>query len=83
LAGSGSELARADNETRATVSEGILRFVDVLARRARRRNPELAKSDALFVLSALVGAVTLSRITTDPDLSKAILRETKRHLARP
>ena len=83
LAGSGSELARADNETRATVSEGILRFVDVLARRARRRNSELAKSDALFVLSALVGAVTLSRIMTDPDLSDAILSETKRHLARP
>ena len=59
LAGLGSELARADNETRATVSEGILRFVEALARRARRRNPELAKSDALFVLSALVGAVTL------------------------
>jgi TetR/AcrR family transcriptional regulator, transcriptional repressor for nem operon len=83
LAGLGSELARADNETRATVSDGILRFAEAMARRARRRNPELAKSDALFVLSALVGAVTLSRIVTDPDLSNAILSETKRHLARP
>jgi TetR/AcrR family transcriptional repressor of nem operon len=79
----GSELARADNETRATVSEGIVRFVEALATRARRRKPELAKSDALFVLSALVGAVTLSRITTDTGLSDAILSETKRHLARP
>jgi TetR/AcrR family transcriptional regulator, transcriptional repressor for nem operon len=65
------------------VSEGILRFAEVLARRARRRKPELAKSDALFALSALVGAVTLSRMTTDADLSNAILSETKRHLARP
>jgi TetR/AcrR family transcriptional repressor of nem operon len=83
LAGLGSELARADNETRETVSEGILRFFEVLAKRAGRRKPELAKSDALFVLSALVGAVTLSRMTTNTDLSNAILSETKRHLARP
>jgi TetR/AcrR family transcriptional regulator, transcriptional repressor for nem operon len=76
LAGLGSELARADNETRAMVSEGILRFAEVLARRARRRKPELAKSDAPFALSALVGAVTLSRMTTDADLSNAILSET-------
>jgi len=83
LAGLGSELARADADTRATVSEGIAKFADVLASRTRRRRSEAAKSDALFMLSALVGAVTLSRIATDPALSDAILSETKRHLERP
>ena len=83
LAGLGSELARADDETRAAVSAEFLRLVEVLAKQARRRKPELGKSDALFALSAMVGAVTLSRIVMDPDLADAILSETKRHLAHP
>jgi TetR/AcrR family transcriptional regulator, transcriptional repressor for nem operon len=81
LAGLGSELARADDETRAAASAGFLKLVELLAKQIRRRKSEVAKSDALFALSAMVGAVTLSRILTDPDLSTAILRDTKRHLA--
>jgi TetR/AcrR family transcriptional repressor of nem operon len=81
LAGLGSELARADDETRAAASTGFLKLVELLAKQIRRRKSEVAKSDALFALSAMVGAVTLSRIVTDPDLSNAILRDTKRHLA--
>lgn len=81
LAGLGSELARADDETRAAASAGFLKLAEVLAKQIRRRKPEVAKSDALFALSAMVGAVTLSRIVADPDLSAAILRDTKRHLA--
>lgn len=81
LPGLGSELARADDETRAAVSAGFLKLAEVLAKQIRRRKPEVAKSDALFALSAMVGAVTLSRIVADPDLSAAILRDTKRHLA--
>jgi TetR/AcrR family transcriptional repressor of nem operon len=81
LAGLGSELARADDETRTAVSAEFLKFVELLAKHARRRKPELAKSDALFALSAMVGAVTLSRIVSDPDLSMAILSDTRRHLS--
>lgn len=81
LAGLGSELARADDETRAAASAGFLRLVEVLARQIRRRKPKVAKSDAIFALSAMIGAVTMSRIVADPDLSAAILRDTKRHLA--
>jgi TetR/AcrR family transcriptional regulator, transcriptional repressor for nem operon len=81
LASLGSELARADDETRAAASAGFLKLVELLARHARRRKPELAKSDALFALSAMVGAVTLSRIVSDPDLSTAILSDTRRHLS--
>jgi TetR/AcrR family transcriptional regulator, transcriptional repressor for nem operon len=82
LAGLGSELARADEDTRAAISAEFLKLVDLLAKHSRRRKPEQAKSDALFALSAMVGAVTLSRIVTDPDLSEAILSDTKRLLAR-
>ena len=74
LAGLGSELAQGDNETRETVSEGFSNSLKY-SRNGLARKPELAKSDALFVLSALVGAVTLSRMTTNTDLSNAILSE--------
>ena len=69
------------NVTRAAASAGFLKLAEVLAKQIRRRKPEVAKSDALFALSAMVGAVTLSRIVADPDLSAAILRDTKRRVA--
>ena len=81
LAGLGSELARVDDETKEVVSAGILKFLDLIEAQMPRRKRGAAKSKAIFVLSAMVGAVTLSRIVTDPGLSAAILRETKRHLA--
>jgi TetR/AcrR family transcriptional repressor of nem operon len=80
LAAVGSELACADEERRAAVSEGLQEFKDVIARQLAHRSPEAARSDALFVLSAMVGALTLSRIVTDPDLSEAILSDAKQHL---
>lgn len=82
LAGLGSELARADEGTRAAISVELLKLVDLLAGHSRRRKPEQAKSEALFALSAMVGAVTLSRIVTDPDLSRAILSDAQKRLAR-
>jgi len=82
LVGLGSELARADRQTRAEVSTEFLKLVDVIAKQIRRRSSEVAKADALFALSAMIGAVTMSRIVTDPELSAAILRETKRHIAK-
>jgi TetR/AcrR family transcriptional repressor of nem operon len=81
LAGLGSELARADDETREVVSARILKFLDLIAAQMSRRKREAANSKAILLLSAMVGAVTLSRIAVDPELSAAILRETKHHLA--
>jgi TetR/AcrR family transcriptional repressor of nem operon len=36
----------------------------------------------MFAVSAMIGALTVSRIVTDPALSTAILEQTKKHLAR-
>ncbi len=80
LAGLGSELARADTETRAAACAGFLKLVEVVAKQIRRRKPEVAKSDAVFALSAMIGAVTMSRIVADPQLSASILRDTKKNL---
>ena len=81
FAGLGSELARSDEGTRAAATEGVLKLVAIFAHHYRRTNAETAKARALVAVSAMIGAVTLSRIVTDPKLSAAILRNTRKHLA--
>jgi TetR/AcrR family transcriptional repressor of nem operon len=81
LAGLGSELARSDHSTRAAATAGFLKLVDVVARQYGRTKPDLAKGRALVALMAMIGAVTMSRVVTDPELSAAILQQTKKHLA--
>jgi TetR/AcrR family transcriptional repressor of nem operon len=59
---------------------GFLKFVDLIAEQYRRTKPETAKAQALVAASAMIGAVMVSRIVTDPELSAAILRHTKKHV---
>jgi TetR/AcrR family transcriptional repressor of nem operon len=77
----GSELARCDSHTREAATAAFLKAVDALAERYGRVNPETAKARALVALSAMSGAITMSRIVTDPKLSAAILRHMRKHLA--
>jgi TetR/AcrR family transcriptional repressor of nem operon len=82
LAGLGSELARSDDSTRAAATAGFLKLVDAVAGESgRTTKPGVAKARALVALSAMIGAVTMSRIVTDSKLSAAILQQTKKHLA--
>ena len=81
LAGLGSELARSDDNTRAAATAGFLKLVDAFAQQYRRTKPETAKARALVAVSAMIGAMTMSRIVTGPKLSAAILRHTKQYLA--
>lgn len=83
LAGLGSELARSGDKTRATATAGILKLADVIASEYCRTKPKTAKARALVALSAMIGAITLSRIVTDPELSAAILDHTRRYLTAP
>jgi TetR/AcrR family transcriptional repressor of nem operon len=80
LAGLGSELARADEQARAAASRGFDELVELLAKRIGRRQREAARSEAVFALSAMIGAITMSRIITDPDASLSILQDVRRHL---
>ncbi len=82
LVGLGIELARADDDTRAAASEGFVELVDLIAKQVPCVSPEAAKARAIFALSAMVGAVTMSRIVTDPELSATILQETRTRLAK-
>jgi TetR/AcrR family transcriptional regulator, transcriptional repressor for nem operon len=80
LAGLGSELARSDDKTRAMATAGFLKLVNMLAKQYRQTKAESAKTRALVAASAMMGAITMSRIVTDPRLSASILRSTKKRL---
>ncbi len=82
LVGLGIELARADAETRAAATQGFTDLVELIAAKYRRVSPEAARARAMFVLSAMVGAVTMSRVVGDPDLSAAILQAARAQLAK-
>jgi TetR/AcrR family transcriptional regulator, transcriptional repressor for nem operon len=78
----GSELARACEETRAAASARALNLVTAIAKRFDDMPADVAKARAVLTVSAMVGAVTMSRIMTDTAASEAILDDTRRELAR-
>jgi TetR/AcrR family transcriptional regulator, transcriptional repressor for nem operon len=82
LAALGSEMARADERTRAAATQAFLKLVGVIASQFGKARPDLARRRALVAASTMIGALTMSRIVTDSELSAAILRETERHLIR-
>jgi TetR/AcrR family transcriptional regulator, transcriptional repressor for nem operon len=76
----GSELVRSDDTTRSVATDGLLKLVDIIAAQFNRTRPDVAKARALVALSTMIGAVTISRMVTDPELSATILRQTEKHL---
>jgi TetR/AcrR family transcriptional repressor of nem operon len=77
----GSEIARCDESTRSAMTEGFLKLVDTIAGQLGESRPAVAKQRALVAVSTMIGALTVSRIVTDPELSAAILRHTQAHLS--
>ena len=73
----GSELARADVETKKAVSNGYRELVEVISNDDHYDDPS-ARAEAIFILSAMIGAVTIARIADDPKLSALILGETQK-----
>jgi TetR/AcrR family transcriptional regulator, transcriptional repressor for nem operon len=78
----GSELARADKDARHAAAQGFNELVDLLARLNRHDDAATAKAEAIFTLAAMIGAVSISRIVDDPQLSALILEETKKQLTK-
>lgn len=77
----GSELARADPETRRTASAGFMELANLVARREAFEGVASANDDAIFILTSMIGAVTMSRIVEDASLSANILSAAKERLA--
>ena len=77
LAAIGSELSRSDREAREAATAGFVRLVDILAGKAGTAD---AWRRALIAAATMIGAVTMSRMVTDPELSAEILREAEKSL---
>jgi TetR/AcrR family transcriptional repressor of nem operon len=75
----GSELARSGDEPRAAATAALEKVFATLA--SGEAGAE-ARADAIVTLSAMVGAMTLARITSKSPLSKEILERVKHHLHR-
>jgi TetR/AcrR family transcriptional repressor of nem operon len=78
----GSEIARCDDSVREAATAGFLKMVDVIASQLDGMTPAAARKEAVWIFSAMCGAVTMARIVTDADLSATILRQARQHLTR-
>jgi hypothetical protein len=55
--------------------------VEIIAAQYDGARPDLAKQRALAAASLMIGALTMSRIVTDPELSSEILWQANRSFA--
>ena len=81
LSAIGSELARSDEKTRAAATAGFLKLVKIMAGQFGKLPRAAARRRGLVAASTMIGALTMSRIVTDPELSAEILKEAERNLA--
>ena len=69
----GSDAARQGSDVKASFEAGIKAHLEVLGRMVAAMDAKEPKGKAMAILSAMVGAVTLSRAVNDPDLAQAFL----------
>jgi TetR/AcrR family transcriptional repressor of nem operon len=81
LAALGSELARSEKSTRSAATEGILKMIAVVAERMKDPKSDRAKKSAGVFVATLLGALTISRIITDPKVSNEILAAARAKLS--
>ncbi|MFS8974484.1 TetR/AcrR family transcriptional regulator [Cupriavidus necator] len=79
----GSELARADTSVREGIAKGLKQLIDIAVKLAGDKPGASVQDDAIFMLSALIGAVTMSRLMDDPAFSERVLQVTNKRLLKP
>jgi TetR/AcrR family transcriptional regulator, transcriptional repressor for nem operon len=77
LSAIGCELSRSDKKTREAATDGFEKLVGILA--GKSDTPD-ARRRALVAVSTLIGALTMSRVVADPELSAEILKEVEKSL---
>ena len=80
LAALGSEIVRCDEKTRAVATQAFLELVNIIAAESGKTRPDVARRRALVAAATMIGALTMSRIVTDSELSARILREAEKQL---
>ena len=78
-----SEVTRSGNSVREATTTGFLKMVDLIASQLGGMTRAAARREALWIFSAMIGAVVMARVVTDPEVSDSILREARKHLVRP
>jgi len=68
------EIARSDKRTRALTSEQVPNDIQLIAALRPARDKRTARSRAILIFSALVGAMALARAVSDETLSREILK---------
>jgi TetR/AcrR family transcriptional repressor of nem operon len=79
----GSEVARGSDAAREAMTRGFLDMVKAMAGQLEDLPPAAARKEAVWKLSAMIGALTMARVVTDPELSATILREARKRLIGP
>ncbi|MDB5986818.1 MAG: hypothetical protein JWR16_1871 [Nevskia sp.] len=79
LAALGSEIARSGDNIRYEATAGYRRLVESIARQLPGSTTEQARDSATAIVSAMVGAIVLSRLVDDPALSNALLKRTRQY----
>jgi TetR/AcrR family transcriptional repressor of nem operon len=77
LATLGSELRRSNDSTSEVTADGLKRYIALIAPQIKGVPADVAKKKATAIMSAMVGAVILSRIANNTSLSNAILKDTR------
>jgi TetR/AcrR family transcriptional repressor of nem operon len=77
----GSELVRSTGNVRQVATAGVVAFVEEVAARIEGGTRAAARNQALFIVSTMVGALSLARMVDDPKLSEAFLKQSFKHLA--
>jgi len=67
------EIARSDKRTRAVTSEQVRNDIQLIATLLPAEDKRAARSRAILIFSALVGAMSLARAVSDESLSREIL----------
>jgi TetR/AcrR family transcriptional repressor of nem operon len=68
------EIARSDKRTRALTTEQVRNDLDLIAGLLPGKDNRAARSSAILIFSALVGAMSLARAVSDESLSREILK---------
>ena len=76
----GSDLGRADTSVRVGVANGLKQLIGIAVKSVGDKPSVSAQHDAILTLSALIGAVTMSKLVDDPELSEDILKALNNHL---
>ncbi len=71
-----SDVGRADEGARDVMSAHIEAYINALKRSLNKEDD----AEAMVAVSAMVGAIALSRVLTDPRRSDAVLRAVREHL---